>query len=144
MLIVGLTKNVCGLVVQLMINFSESERDQTLEPQTNFYCCLRSCFLTPVQGCIQEECDIKDASLRFSFFWGGGGWLWGSTAWESCIMRWKPIYNKFTTLFRQQNSELEEHLNFGLSLTLILLKNPFYKRTTVEKMLLKVQAALRH
>ena len=54
------------------------------------------------------------------------------------------MYNKFTPLFRQQNSELEEHLNFGLSLTLILLKNPFYKRTTVESMLLKVQAALRH
>lgn len=69
----GLTKDVCALVVQLTINFSESEREQTLEPQTNFYCCLRSCFLTPVQGCIQEECDIKDASLRFSFFGGEGG-----------------------------------------------------------------------
>ena len=67
----GLTKDVCALVVQLTIKFRE--REQTLEPQTNFNCCLQSCFPTPVQGCIQEECDTKDASLRFSFFGGGGG-----------------------------------------------------------------------
>lgn len=77
-------------------------------------------------------------------FLGGGGVAVGVNSLRILYNEVKPVYNKFTTLFRQQNSELEEHLNFGLSLTLILLKNPFYKRTTVEKMLLKVQAALRH
>ena len=83
----GLTKDVCALVVQLTIKFSESE--QTLEPQTNFYCCLRSCFPTPVQGCIQEECDTKDASLRFAFFGGrgeGGGGAVGVTQKNPCIL----------------------------------------------------------
>ena len=69
----GLRKDVCALVVQLTIKFRE--REQTLEPQTNFYCCLWSCLPTPVEGCIQEECDTKDASIRFSFFGGGGGHL---------------------------------------------------------------------
>ena len=86
----------------------------------------------------------KTQAYDFLFFVGGGGVAVGVNSLRILYNEVKPVYNKFTTLFRQQNSELEEHLNFGLSLTLILLKNPFYKRTTVEKMLLKVQAALRH
>ena len=78
----GLTKDVCALVVQLTIKFREC--GQTLEPQTNVYCCLRSCFPTPVQGCIQEECDNKDASLRFLF--RGAGVAVGVTQKNPCIL----------------------------------------------------------
>ena len=34
--------------------------------------CVQSCFPTPVQGCIQEECDTKGTA--YNFFWVGGGW----------------------------------------------------------------------